>query len=91
MNKTIKNLLIVLGVIMFIEIQVCLFFCIKTNIDINKNNNQITQQFDEKQDFNNFRGTPPNMNETPNDDISNGAITPGNNSNSRNSKSSNTV
>ena len=85
MSKTIKNVLIVLGIIMFIEVQICLFFCIKTNIDINKNSNPNIQQFEDKQNFDNFRGTPPNMNNAPSDDISNGAITPGNNSSSKKS------
>jgi len=76
MNKTLKIVLLVLGIITFIEVQVCLFFIIKTNIDINKNqpsyNNQMNDRF-------NFNGN--NMPNPPsggfNDDISKDAITPG--------------
>lgn len=84
MNKIVKYLFIVLGIITFIEVQVGLFFIVKTyTIVINKSESPNIYQDDRRQNFRNSFDKSYNSNNNqvgiPDDDISNNAITPDDN------------
>ena len=89
MNKYLKYTLIALGIVAFIELQVILTFTIINSNDKTNNNIPSIENTFNKGGFNPGgmpNGNQPNMQD---DDISNNAITPGNNSNSKKSNSTN--
>jgi cytoskeletal protein RodZ len=84
MNNTIKYVLCVIGVIAFIEIQVLMYFTIRNNTNTNINNTQPPVEMNStNREFN--RGNGMSAPGGGMNDISENAITPGEDNSSSNS------